>query len=163
MSDSTRTVDLGERIARALAERRPQPSSDFEARLERASDPARHSQMTALLAVAAVACAILAVVVTRPSVSGPAPTEMPERGHGQPPPSATLAPTLPHDGKFTANECNACHRPAPRPPASHEPNGSFPLVGGHRTVSCATCHARNKPPQRECSSCHTPGSWKLKK
>jgi hypothetical protein len=145
MSDPT----IGERIAHALAERRPQPSSDFEAHLERAIEPPRYSPMTAVLAVAAMACAIVVVVVTRPgSESRTAPTERPEHTYGQPPPRPTLAPTLPHDGKFSANQCNTCHQPAPRPPTPHEPNGRFPLVGGHRTVSCATCHVPNQPPQR---------------
>ena len=164
MSDS-RTVDhLGERIADALAERRVQPSSDFEARLERASQPARPSRVTGVLAIAATACAMLVVVVTQPERAPvPAPIERPERAAGQPPPSQPPAPVLPHDGKYTANECGQCHRSAPpSPPAAHEPKGSFPLVGGHRMVPCARCHTPNKRPQRDCSSCHTPGSSKVK-
>jgi hypothetical protein len=165
MSDSRTVEPLGARIAHALAERRPQPSSDFAARLERASEPTRPSHMTGVLAVAVAACAILVIAVTG-RASLPAPIEWPEQAGGQPPPDATPATmpaaTLPHGGKYTANQCGQCHSPAPpSSPASHEPNGSFPLVGGHRAVPCATCHAPNKRPQRDCMSCHTPGSWKL--
>jgi hypothetical protein len=154
---------MAERIAQALADRRPVPSTDFEARLERACEPARLSHLTGLLAAAAVACAMLVVVVTHPGPgSRPAPSEWHERPQGPRPPSATPATKLPHDGKFSVDQCTTCHTDAaPRPPALHEPKGSFPLDGDHRTVPCAACHAANKPPQPACSSCHPPGRGKL--
>jgi hypothetical protein len=156
MSESKTSAEcFGERIAHALADRRPPPSSDFEARLERASERAyvSLSPMTGLLAAAAVACAILIVVVTRPDPASRA--ALPDPELQQQPPSTTPPPPLPHDGQFSTTQCNNCHAPAPAPPTSHQTNGDFPLVGGHRSVACATCHAAGKSPQKECSSCHT--------
>ena len=174
MSESkTAAEPLAERIAHALADRRPPPSSDFEARLERASERAHLSLVTGLLAAAVVACAILIVVVMRPD-----PAFRAVLLELQQPPNATPAPMLPHDGRYSTDQCNHCHRPAPPPLTSHQMKGGFPLVGGHSSVACATCHAAGKSPQRECSSCHTdphrgargtkcaachpPGSWKAK-
>ena len=161
---------LADRIVEALADRRPSPSRDFEARLERASERAHQSFVTAWLAIAVVACAILIVVVMRP-----APDRDVVHPELQQRPSVTPAATLPHDGRYSASQCNQCHRPAPPPLAVHQPNGTFPLVGGHHSAPCASCHVAGKPPKRECSSCHTdphrgahpdcagchpPGSWK---
>ena len=153
MSESKTTAEpLAVRIAHALADRRPLPSSDFEARLERASERAHLSPMTGLLAAAVVACAILIAVVMRPDPDPAFRAELPEL---QQPPSATPAPPLPHDGRYSSNQCNDCHSPAPPPPTAHQLNGDFPLVGGHGSAACATCHVAGKSPQRECSSCHT--------
>jgi hypothetical protein len=173
MSESKTAEPLAERIALVLAERRPSPSSDFEARLERATDRAHRSLTTGLLAAAVAVCAILIVVVVRRDSAFRAVSPEP-----QPPPGTTPAPALPHDGRYSTNQCNQCHRPAPPPLTSHQLNGKFPLVGGHASVACASCHAAGKTPKRECSSCHTdphrgargtacaachpPGSWKSK-
>src|SRR5687768_7884291 len=109
MSESKTTAEpLAVRIAHALADRRPPPSSDFEARLERASERADLSLMTGLLAAAVVACTILIVMVIRPDPAFRA--VAPELQH---PPSATPAPALPHDGRFSSDQCNHCHDPAP--------------------------------------------------
>jgi len=146
---------LGERIGHALAARRPQPSSDFEARLERAVQPTP-SRMTGMLALAAAACAIVVVVITRPGRE-PETIERPERPAVQPPRRAAPAPTLVHDGKYTANQCSQCHRPArPSAPGVHEPKGTFPLDTWHGGVPCTSCHVPNKPLQRDCKSCHPP-------
>jgi hypothetical protein len=180
MSDSKPTAEpLSERIAHALGDRRPPPSSDFEARLERACERPHRSLMTGLIPAALVACAILIVVVVRPDPAARAvPPEPQHLPNTTPPP--TPPPKLPHDGRYSTNQCNQCHRPAPpNPPTIHQPNGAFPLDGAHRSVACATCHTAGKAPQRECSSCHVdphrgtrgtkcaachlpPGSWKTK-
>ena len=190
MSESKTIAEpLAERIANALAERRPRPSSDFEARLERASERAHQPLMTGLLAAAVVACAILRVVVMRPdpefraavsdlqqlpsAAPAPKPAQTPA-----PKPAQTPAPRLPHEGRYSTNQCNQCHRRAPPPLTFHQMNGGFPLVGAHSTVACATCHVAGKQLQPQCSNCHTdphrgargpacadchpPGSWKTK-
>ncbi len=89
----------------------------------------------------------------------------------------------PHRGQ-RGNQCARCHSPAvPFKQAvfDHEKT-RFPLRGGHRSLSCASCHANGKwrgvdfsscgschaDPHRpslgkDCRACHTQDSWKTAK
>ena len=74
----------------------------------------------------------------------------------------------PHEGHFAragVTECARCHDPSGWRPArfDHDRDTSFPLVGAHRAVACAGCHARQEGGRtvlrysgvgKVCSACH---------
>jgi len=90
----------------------------------------------------------------------------------------------PHGAQFAARDCDACHAPAQWDGAARFSHArtSFPLVGEHVRVACASCHAGAGAARRyegvahatceschddphegvfgaDCRTCHTPTGW----
>ena len=92
-----------------------------------------------------------------------------------------------HDGEFSDKQCLNCHKGAGRIRITrkaarkyHGPRSRFPLDKGHKGVTCEKCHINDNykdTPMEcgvrchedslhrgtlgdECSTCHSPGTWK---
>ena len=62
-----------------------------------------------------------------------------------------------HVTQGLTSDCQQCHVQVGWSPARFDHPGSFPLVGGHRSVDCSSCHITRAfgPIDPNCVSCHT--------